>query len=63
MVLICICLLSVFFFFVVVVFYFAGSVFTAGRGCSLVVVSRGYSLVVIHGLLIAVTALPAEHRL
>jgi len=32
-------------------------------GLSLVVASRGYSLIVEHGLLIAVTSLAAEHRL
>ena len=32
-------------------------------GLSLVVVSGGYSLVVLHGLLIAVASLVAEHRL
>ena len=32
-------------------------------GFSLVVESRGYSLVAVHGFLIAVTSLVAEHRL
>ena len=32
-------------------------------GFSLVVVSRGYSLIATHGLLIAVVSLAAEHQL
>ena len=32
-------------------------------GFSLVAVSRGYSLVAVHGLFIAVASLVAEHRL
>ena len=32
-------------------------------GFSLVAVSRGYSLVAVHGLLIAVASLAVEHRL
>ena len=35
--------------------------FIAAQGLSLVAVSRGYSLVVVHRLLIAVAALIAEH--
>ena len=35
----------------------------AAHGLSLVVVSRGYSLAVVHGLLIVVASLVAEHRL
>ena len=35
----------------------------AALGLSLVVVSRGYSLVAEHGLLIVVSALVAKHRL
>ena len=33
------------------------------HGLSLVAVSRGYSFVVVHGLLIAVASLAAEHGL
>ena len=43
-------------------FVYAG-VFVALRGLSLVVVSRGYSLVVLHRLLIAVASVVAEHGL
>ena len=32
-------------------------------GFSLVAVSRGYSFIVLHGLLVAVASLAAEHRL
>ena len=35
----------------------------ATRRLSLVVVSRGYSLVAMHGLLLAVVSLAVEHRL
>ena len=35
----------------------------AALGLSLVAESRGYSLVVVHGLLIAVASLVMEHRL
>ena len=38
-------------------------VFIAARGLSLVVASRGYSLVEVRGLLIAVASLIAKHRL
>ena len=38
-------------------------VFVAVRGLSLVSVSGGYSLVVVHGFLIEVASLVAEHRL
>ena len=44
--------------------YFFISVFLAGRvGFSLVAVSRGYSVVGVHGFLIAVASLTAEHGL
>ena len=38
-------------------------VFVAMRGISLIVESRGYSLVVVHGLLRQVTSLVVEHGL
>ena len=38
-------------------------VFTAARGLSLAVASRGYSLVVAHGLLLVIASLVAEHLL
>ena len=38
-------------------------VFTAAHGLSLVSESGGYSLIVVHGLLIMVASLVAEHRL
>ena len=38
-------------------------VFMAMRGLSQVVASRGYSLVAVHGLLIEVVSLVAEHEL
>ena len=40
-----------------------GWVFIACESLSLAVTSRGYSLVVVHDLLIAVASLVAEHRL
>ena len=43
--------------------FLAAWVFTAAPGLSLVVVSRGYSLVAVGGLLIAVTSLVGEHWL
>jgi len=36
-------------------------VFVAARGLSLVALSRGYSLVVVHGLLVAVASPVGEH--
>ena len=36
-------------------------VFTAARGLSLAVASRGYSLVVARGLLLVIASLVAEH--
>ena len=41
-------------------FFWLRWVFIAARGLSLVVVSGGYSFVVVHGLLIAVASLVAE---
>ena len=38
-------------------------VFVAACGLSLVVASGGYSLVAVHGLIMAVASLVAEHRL
>ena len=38
-------------------------VFVAALGLSLLVASRGYSLVEVHGLLIAMASLVVEHRL
>ena len=38
-------------------------VFVALPGLSLLVASRGYSLVKVHGLLIAMASLVVEHRL
>ena len=53
-----------FFFNLINVFLFwLHWVFIAARGLSLVVASRGYSLVEVHGLLIAVASLTAKHRL
>ena len=37
-------------------------VFTDAHGLSLVVVSRGYSLILVHGLLIVVASILPEHR-
>ena len=37
--------------------------FIAARGLSLVAVSRGATLLAVHGLLIVVASLVAEHRL
>ena len=44
-------------------FVFRLAVFVAAHGLSLLVVTVEYSLVVTHGLLIAVASLAAEHRL
>ena len=49
------------FLFILLTFGCAGSLLL--HGLSLVVGSRGYPLVVVHGLLIAVASLVAEHRL
>ena len=55
---------SFFFFNLMNVFLFwLHWVFIAARGLSLVVASRGYSLVEVRGLLIAVASLIAKHRL
>ena len=43
--------------------FLAAWVFTAAPGLSLLVASRGYSLVAVCGLLIAVTSLVVEHGL
>ena len=43
--------------------FFFGCIFVVGRGLSLVVVSRGSSLVAMHGLLIVVASLVVEHVL
>ena len=50
-------------FFVVVVNFWLPWVFTAMRGLSLVAESRGYSLVVVRGLLIAVDSLVVQRGL
>ena len=50
-------------FFVVVVNFWLPWVFTAMRGLSLVAESRGYSLVVVRGLLIAVDSLIVQYGL
>ena len=44
-------------------YFWQHQVFIALHGLSLVVASRGYSLVVVHGLLIAEASFVAEHRL
>ena len=48
-----------FFFF----FFWLFWIFVAASGLSIVTVKRGYSLVAVHRLLIAVASLAAEHRL
>ena len=55
-----VCRLRAFFFFLM--FGCAGSSLLHARAFSLVAVSRGYSVVVVHGLLIAVASLVAVHR-
>ena len=45
------------------VYFWLHYVFVAACGLSLVAVSGGYSLTVVHGLLTAVSCLVAEHRL
>ena len=62
------CQLSVFVFFFKIllnlfIYSFLAVLGIAVRGLSLVAVSRGYSLVVVLGLLIAVAPLIGEHRL
>ena len=49
--------------YIYIYIYWLCWVFVAACGLSLVVESRGYSLVVVHGLLIAVASLVAEHGL
>ena len=58
----CQVLVVLFFFFLKIFIYFwLFWVFVAAGGFSLVAASRGYCLVVLHGLLITVTSLVAEH--
>ena len=45
------------------VYFWLHCVFVAACGLSLVAVSGGYSLIVVRGLLTAVSGLGAEHRL
>ena len=49
--------------FISFIFFWWCPVFFAASGLSLVAVSRDYSLVMVHRLLIAVASLVAEHRL
>ena len=54
------------FFFLIYTFVYLFMAMLGLCGCvgfSLVAASNGYSLVVVHGLLIAVASLVAEHRL
>ena len=50
-------------FFLKKLFFVSAGVFIAVHGLSQVVAGRGYSLVAVCGLLIAVASLVAEHRL
>ena len=52
-----------FFFWLCWVLFVAHRFFVDAAGLSLVVVTRGYSIVAVHELLIAVGSLVAEHRL
>ena len=45
------------------IYFWLHWVFVAGCQLSLVAASKGYSLIVVHGLLIVVDSLAAEHRL
>ena len=52
--------ISIYYLFV---YFWLCWVFVALHGLSLVTASRGYSLAVVHGLVIAVASLVAEYRL
>ena len=58
----CVCLFYLIFIYAFIYFWLHW-VFTAACRLSLAVASRGYSLVLVHGLLIAVAPLVAEHSL
>ena len=50
-------------FFKLINYFLTALRLLAGCGLSLVLVSRGYSLIAVHRVLIGVTSLVAQHRL
>ena len=55
--------LTIFFFFLRFIYLWLHWVFIAAYGISLIVVSRGCSLAMVHGLLIAVVSFAVEYGL